>query len=52
MRQQWNFNPAGSTSELEDYEVNLQSVSALELVIRPDLTNSEVMATLAAWRVA
>jgi hypothetical protein len=52
VRQQWNFSPAGSTSELEDYEVNLEGVSALELVIRPDLTNNEAMATLAAWRVA
>ncbi len=31
VRQQWNFNPASSTSELEDYEVNLDGVSALEL---------------------
>jgi hypothetical protein len=52
VRQQWNFNPAGSTSELEDYEVNLEGVSALELVIKPDLTNNEALATLAAWRVA
>jgi uncharacterized protein (DUF736 family) len=52
VRQQWNFNPAGSTSELEEYEVNLDGVSALELVIRPDLTNNEAPATLAAWRVA
>jgi hypothetical protein len=52
VRQQWNFNPAGSTRELEDYEVNLDGVSALELVIRPDLTNNEALATLAAWRVA
>jgi hypothetical protein len=52
VRQQWNFNPAGSTSEFEDYEVNLQSVSAMELVIKPDLTHNEVLATLAAWRVA
>jgi hypothetical protein len=52
VRQQWNFNPAGSTSELEDYEVNLDGVSALELVIRPDLTYNEALATLAAWRVA
>jgi hypothetical protein len=52
VRQQWNFNPAGSTSEIEDYEVNLDGVSALELVIKPDLTNNEALATLAAWRVA
>jgi hypothetical protein len=52
VRQQWNFSPAGSTSELEDYEVNLEGVSALELEIKPDLTHNEALATLAAWRVA
>jgi hypothetical protein len=52
VRQQWNFSPAGSTTEVEDYEVNLDGVSALELVIRPDLTHNEATAALAAWRVA
>ena len=52
VRQQWNFSPAGSTSELEDYEVNLDGVSALELVIKPALTINDALATLAAWRVA
>ena len=51
VRQQWNFSPAGSTSEIEDYEVNLEDVSVLELVIRPDLTYDEAPATLTAWRV-
>ena len=52
VRQQWNFSPAGSTSELEDYEVNLDAVCALELIIRPDVTHNEALATLAAWRLA
>jgi hypothetical protein len=52
VRQQWNFSPGGSTSELEDYEVNLDGVSTVELVIKPDLTHNEALATLAAWRVA
>jgi hypothetical protein len=52
VRQQWNFSPGGSTSEIEDYEVNLDGVSALELVIKPDLTHGEALASLAAWRVA
>jgi len=52
VRQQWNFSPAGSTSELEDYEVNLEGVSSLELVIKPDLTHNDGVATLAAWRLA
>ncbi len=51
VRQQWNFSPAGSNSELEDYEVNLDGVSVLELVIKPDLTHNDALATLAAWRV-
>lgn len=52
VRQQWNFSPGGATSQLEDYEVNLAGVSALELVIKPDLTHNQAVASLAAWRVA
>jgi hypothetical protein len=52
VRQQWNFSPAGSTSELEDYEVHLDDVSTMELTIRPDLTHNDALATLAAWRLA
>jgi hypothetical protein len=51
VRQQWNFSPAGSTSEVEDFDVSLESVSVLELVIKPDLTGKETPATLAFWRV-
>jgi hypothetical protein len=52
VRQQWNFSPAGSTREVEDHEVDLVGVSALELAIKPDLTRGEAPATLASWRVA
>jgi uncharacterized protein (DUF736 family) len=52
VRQQWNFSPAGSTSEVEDYEVCLDGVSALELAIRPDLVRGDAPATLAEWRIA
>jgi hypothetical protein len=52
IRQQWNFSPAGSTREVEDYEVSLDSVAVLELAITPDLTRREAPATLAQWRVA
>ena len=51
VRQQWNFNPAGSTVEIEDYAVNLEDVSALELTIRPDFSRNDRIATLALWRV-
>jgi len=52
VRQQWNFSPRGSTTEVEDYEVSLEGVSVLELAIKPDLTRGEAPATLATWRVA
>jgi hypothetical protein len=52
IRQQWNFSPGGSTSEFEDYRVNLDDVRVLELEIKPDLPDNEILATLAAWRVA
>ena len=51
IRQQWNFNPSGSTAELEEYSVSLEGVSALELAIRPDIGRNDAVATLAAWRV-
>jgi hypothetical protein len=52
LRQQWNFSPAGSTSEVENYEVCLDRVSVLELAIRPDLGREDAPATLSEWRVA
>jgi uncharacterized protein (DUF736 family) len=51
-RQQWNFSPQGSTSEIEDYAVDIENVSVLELNLRPDLTRQTIFATLDAWRVA
>jgi hypothetical protein len=52
VRQQWNFSPAGSRCEVEDYEVCLDEVSTLELVISPDLGRGDALATLAEWRIA
>ncbi len=46
------LSPQGSTSELEDYQVQLEKVSALELTLKPDLTPDTAFATLAAWRVS
>ena len=52
VRQQWSFSPQGSTSEVEDYQVNLDGVSILELALKPDLMPEDAFATLAAWRVS
>jgi hypothetical protein len=51
VRQQWSFSPQGSTSEIEDYQVNLDSVSILELALKPYLTPANACATLASWRM-
>src|ERR1700730_10927401 len=52
VRQQWNFSPQGATSEVEDYEVQLENLSVLELILKPDLTPNNAFATLARCRVA
>ena len=46
VRQQWNFSPAGSTTEVEDYAVQLHDVSVLELEIDPDRGNPHAVASL------
>ena len=51
VRQQWTFSPAGSTHEVEHYELNLESVAVLELSIRPDLNEGLGRATLLRWCV-
>jgi hypothetical protein len=52
VRQQWNFSPQGSISEIEDYQVQLEKVSLLELTLKPDLLPNSAFATLSAWRLA
>ena len=51
VRQQWNFSPTGSTTEIEHYVVDLDAVSVLELTIHPDLHRREAVATLASWHL-
>jgi hypothetical protein len=51
-RQQWNFSPDASTEEFEDYRVNLNEVSTLELTIQPEITAGNAVATLTCWRIA
>jgi hypothetical protein len=51
VRQQWNFSPAGSTVEVEEYLVSLEAVSVLELEIEPDVGRGNAVATLTSLRV-
>ncbi|MHB8067706.1 MAG: hypothetical protein ACYDIC_07380 [Desulfobaccales bacterium] len=52
VRQQYNFNPPGATREVENFEVNLAGVTALELQIVPDISGGRAHASLAQLRVA
>ena len=51
VRQQWKFSPTGSTTEVEDYTIDLNAVSVLELAIQPDVARHEAVASLAACRL-
>jgi hypothetical protein len=38
VRQQYHFSPAGATEEIEEYQVELEEVAALELTIIPNVS--------------
>jgi hypothetical protein len=52
LRQQYNFSPPGVTREVEDYNIDLDGVTALELKIVPDISGGAARASLAQLRVA
>jgi hypothetical protein len=56
VRQQWTFSPQGATEEIEDYTVDLQGVTTLELRIDPDRSHdpklSQNYASLQSMRLA
>jgi len=51
VRQQWNFSPQGSHTELEDYHVDLDAVGILELSVNPDIAGRKAFASLEELRV-
>jgi hypothetical protein len=52
VRQQYNFSPPATTRECEDYSVDLDGVTALELSIVPEISGGPARASLAQLRVA
>ena len=52
VRQQYNFSPPGAAHEVEDYDICLDGVTALELKIVPDISGGSARASLAQLRVA
>ena len=52
VRQQYNFSPPGATREVEDYDIDLVGVTALELKIVPEISGGSARASLVQLRVA
>ncbi|HWP56487.1 MAG TPA: hypothetical protein VNL14_01230 [Candidatus Acidoferrales bacterium] len=52
VRQQYNFSPGGATCELEDYRVDLEGLTALDLTIVPDVRGRPARASVAELRLA
>jgi hypothetical protein len=52
LRQQYNFAPPDTSRQTEDYRVTLESVTALELRIVPDISGGDAFASLAQLRLA
>lgn len=52
VRQQWNFSPSGSTQETQNLQVELNHLNLLELIITPDISGGNSLASLAQLRLA
>lgn len=52
VRQQWNFSPSGAQDEVEEYTVDLQAVTDIELSIDPDISDETAIASLEALWLA
>ena len=52
VRQQWHFSPSGATAEVEDYQVDLDGATALELQVTPDVGGGSAPASLQRMRLA
>jgi hypothetical protein len=52
VRQQWNFSPPNTTREVEEYQVDLSDVTALELVIVPNKSGGAARASLKKLRLS
>jgi hypothetical protein len=52
VRQQYNFSPPDITREIEDYVVDLEALTMLELSIIPDISGGGTRASLVQLRLA
>jgi hypothetical protein len=51
-RQQYNFSPPEALREVEDYDLDLDGVRALELWIMPDISSGSARASLEQLHLA
>jgi hypothetical protein len=51
VRQQYNFSPPRTTEECEDYDVEIEGVTSLDLIIVPDISGVPLCASLAQLRL-
>jgi len=52
VRQQWNFSPPETIREVEEYQVELASVTVLELTIVPNVSGGSARASLKSLRLS
>lgn len=52
VRQQWNFSPPQTIREVEKYQVELSSVTVLELIIVPNMSDGTARASLKSLRLS
>jgi len=52
VRQQWNFSPPDTVREVEEYQVELSDVTALELIIVPNNSGGAARASLKNLRLS
>lgn len=52
VRQQWNFSPPETVREVEEYQVDLSSVTILELMIVPNMSGGTARASLKSLRLS
>jgi hypothetical protein len=52
VRQQWNFRPPKTVTEVEEFQVELSNVTELELIIVPNISGGTARATLKSLRLS
>jgi hypothetical protein len=52
VRQQYNFSPPGTTCQMEQYRVDIEGATVLELRVIPDVAGGAALASLSQLRLA